>query len=146
MAEDQKVEMQQLLFEENIEVEKQDIPLWKELLETINSLGFDTFLDGDQLQITGQPAMAKDANPTVLLQGIFEAYKSSEQDEAVEIKSKLALSLASGMAIKGGTVLTTEEMEHLIDSLFASSSPQYSPHGKKIIESFTMDEIIKRFS
>jgi DNA mismatch repair protein MutL len=77
---------------------------------------------------------------------IFEGFKLNEQNEDLDIKSKLALSTASGLAIRGGKTLTTTEMEYIIDGLFASNSPQFSPHGKKIIETFSMDEIIKRFS
>lgn len=136
---------QKLMFEERLPVEPQDYPLWKEVMDTFNKLGFEIKLKKDEVIITGQPALSKDQNPVHLLTEIFDVYKVSEQNDAVEIKSKLALSLASGMAVKGGTVLTVEEMEHLVDALFASSTPQYSPQGKKIIETFTMDEIIKRF-
>jgi DNA mismatch repair protein MutL len=146
MLENSKAQSQQLLFEERIKVEPQDISYWNEILEAINELGFDLKLEENEVVIKGQPAQAKDNNPSALLLGIIDSYKTSELDEAVEIKSKLALSLATGMAVKGGSVLTIEEMEHIIDALFASSSPQISPHGKKIIETFTMDEIIKRFS
>ena len=139
-------QVQKLLFTEQIEVEKVDLPLWKEILEGLNDLGFELQLDGNQLEILGQPHQSKEQNPVLLVTQLFESYKLTEQNEELEIKSKLALSLASGMAIKGGTTLTTTEMEHLIDELFASSSPQISPHGKKIIETFSMDEIIKRFS
>lgn len=146
MEEDHNPQIQQLLFEEKIPIEKQDLPVWKEIIDDINSLGFEILLENGEVVIKGQPSSAKDKNPVELLTVIFEAYNHSEQDDTVEIKSKLALTLATGMAIKGGVGLTTEEMEYLIDALFASSSPQYSPHGKKIIETFTMDEIIKRFS
>ena len=144
--EDQQHQTQKLMFEERMPIEVQDVPLWQEVLGSINDLGFELELEENELIITGQPALSKDMNPVSLLTEIFDAYKVSEQDDSVEIKSKLALTLATGMAVKGGTPMTTEEMEHMIDALFASSSPQYSPHGKKIIETFTMDEIIKRFS
>ena len=141
-----KNQVQKLLFTEKFEVEKVDLPIWKEILEDLNDLGFELQLEGHEIEILGQPHQSKEKNPVQLVTQLFESYKLTEQNEELEIKSKLALSLASGMAIKGGTTLTTVEMEHLIDELFASSSPQISPHGKKIIETFSMDEIIKRFS
>jgi DNA mismatch repair protein MutL len=137
---------QKLLFEESIEMESPDIPIWKEILDTVNDLGFEVEIADNVINIKAVPSQAKEQNPVTLLTGIFETYKLSEQEASVEIKTKLALSLAQGMAIRGGVALTTEEMEYIIDALFASSSPQYSPHGKKIIETFSMDEIIKRFS
>ncbi|UKN01942.1 DNA mismatch repair endonuclease MutL [Paracrocinitomix mangrovi] len=140
------IQVQQLLFEERMELEKHDLPMWKEIVESINDLGFDCELEGDVLVIKGQPAVAKDQNPVVLIQGIFDTYQHDEQDESVEIKTKLARSIAANAALKGGTVLTIEEMQYIIDALFASSSPQIAPNGKKIIETFTMDEITKRFN
>ena len=139
-------EVQKLLFAEKLEMEKQDIPVWKEIQPIVNELGFEIEVGKKSIAILGVTVQIKDRNPAELLTQMFETYKLAEQDEAVELKSRLALTVASGMAIRGGKTLTTEEMEHLIDALFASSSPQYSPHGKKIIETFTMDEIIKRFS
>jgi len=146
MKEEGKREVQKLLFEERFEMEKQDVPVWKEILNEINDLGFEISIDENEIVINGQPVVAKDKNPTILITEIFESFKLNEQEEEIEIKSKLASSLASNMATKGGTVLTTEEMEYLIDALFASSSPQITPKGKKIIETFTLDEIFKRFN
>ncbi|MCB9222683.1 MAG: DNA mismatch repair endonuclease MutL [Crocinitomicaceae bacterium] len=139
-------EVQQLLFEERMELEAMDLPIWKEILDDLNALGFDLEIEQNELLIKGQPLAAKDMNPQQLLTELFESYKLSESDEELDISHKLALSLASGMAIKGGNVLNSDEMEHLINELFASSAPQYTPRGKKIIETFTMEEIIKRFS
>ena len=145
MNTDSKNQIQKLLFEEFLEMDKMDIPIWKEILDELNSLGFELKIKGDQLLISGQPHQSKERNPVILLTQIFESYKLTEQDEAIEIKSRLALSVSTGMAIKGGIAMNVEEMENLIDELFASSSPQVSPHGKKIIETFSLDEIIKRF-
>jgi DNA mismatch repair protein MutL len=137
-------EVQQLLFEEELEVNTVDMPIWQEILPELNDLGFDLELTDKKVVIKGKPLAAGENNPQTMLTELFESYKLSEQE--LEMKDKLALSLATGMAIKGGNSLSTEEMEHLINELFASSSPQYSPHGKKIIETITMEEIIKRFN
>ncbi|MEX1003327.1 MAG: DNA mismatch repair endonuclease MutL [Crocinitomicaceae bacterium] len=139
-------EVQKIMFEEKIELDKADLPIWKEILEQINQLGFEVSLAKDEVIISGQPMLSKGKNPVGLLREMVEGYKLSEQNKELDIRDKLALALAKTMAIKGGKVLNTEEMENLIDRLFASSSPQYSPQGKKIIESITMDEITKRFN
>ncbi len=146
MASDAKNEVQKLLFEEKLSIEKADKPFWTEIVDALNELGFELRIEEDEIIVSGQPHLSKQQNPVELVTQIFEAYKLTEQTEDIEIKSRLAMSVASGLAIKGGTSLGVAEMEHLIDELFASSSPQLSPHGKKIIETFSMDEIIKRFS
>lgn len=146
MSADSSNDVQKLLFEEKVILEKKDQTIWKDIEDSILELGFEVKLENEELVVSGIPAIAKDANPGDLLSGILEAYSLSEQDEELEIKSKLALSLASGAATKGGNALNTEEMQYIVDALFASTSPQYSPHGKKIIETFTVEEILKRFN
>lgn len=145
MSEEHQAQTQKLLFEERFEMEKTEIVVWKELLGYLQDFGFDLEMIENDLIIKGVPVEVGESNPTLILGSIFDAYKMNEQEDTVEIKSKLATSLAAGMAVKGGTRLTEEEMDHMIGALFASSSPQYSPKGKKIIETFTLDEITKRF-
>ena len=49
------------------------------------------------------------------------------------IQESLALSMASQAALPVGQILNNEEMEALINSLFACSNVNYTPDGKKII-------------
>ena len=137
---------QKLLFPDEINIDKTDLFLWKELLPELNASGFELSLQNDRLMIDAVPVELEDKNPQRTLTNIFEDFKVNQQNEDVSMNDRLALSMASAMATKGGNKLTTEEMEFIIDALFASSSPQLSPHGKKIIETFTLDEITKRFN
>lgn len=137
---------QKLLFPDEINIDKTDLYLWKELLPELNASGFELSLQNDRLMIDAVPVELEDKNPQRTLTNIFEDFKVNQQNEDLSMKDRIALSMASAMATKGGNKLTTEEMEFIIDALFASSSPQLSPHGKKIIETFTLDEITKRFN
>lgn len=137
---------QKLLFPDEINIDKTDLFLWKELLPELNASGFELSLQNDRLQIEAVPVELEDKNPQRTLTNIFEDFKVNQQNEDVSMNDRVALSMASAMATKGGNKLTTEEMEFIIDALFASSSPQLSPHGKKIIETFSTDEITKRFN
>lgn len=144
--ESDEVRSQKLLFREEIETDKTDLYLWKELLPELNAMGFDVTLDGNKLFIAATPVDLEDKNPQRALVDIFEGFKVNQQNKDLDLKASVALSMASAIATKGGNKLTTEEMQYITDALFASSSPQLSPHGKKIIETFTMDEITKRFN
>ncbi len=139
-----EVKMQKLLFPESIDADKTDKTIWKELVEELNQLGFELSFKGDKIEITGVPVDAKDKNPQQIVNEIFEEYKFSEQE--LEPKAKIAKSMASSLAIRGGNSLNIEEMEYMVDALFATSSPQIAPNGKKIIETFTLEEITKRFN
>lgn len=137
---------QKLLFPDEINMDKTDLFLWKELLPELNASGFELSLQNDRVMIDAVPVELEDKNPLRTLTNIFEDFKVNQQNEDVSLNDRVALSMASAMATKGGHKLTTEEMEFIIDALFASSSPQLSPHGKKIIETFSTDEITKRFN
>ena len=50
-----------------------------------------------------------------------------------EIDKALALSLAQNAAIPHGQVLGNEEMENLVNELFACNNVNYTPTGKTIL-------------
>ncbi|NOQ75572.1 MAG: DNA mismatch repair endonuclease MutL [Crocinitomix sp.] len=145
-AEEVKIESQQLLFAEEITVDKTDLFIWKELSPALNELGFETVIDKSQIIISAVPTSLENKNPQRAIIDVFEGFKVNQQNNDLDLKASVALSMASALATKGGNKLTSEEMQYITDALFASSSPQLSPHGKKIIETFTMDEITKRFN
>lgn len=145
-TDDIKIESQKLLFAEEIEIDKTDLFIWKELSPALNDLGFETELNGGKIVISAVPTTLEDKNPQRALIDIFEGFKVNQQNNELDLKASVALSMASALATKGGNKLTSEEMQYITDALFASSSPQLSPHGKKTIETFTMDEITKRFN
>lgn len=140
------IKSQKLLFAEEVEPDKTDLYLWKELLPELNQLGFEVSLEANKIVISAVPVDLEGKNPQRTLVDIFEDYKVNEQSSDMNLKERVALAMASAMATRGGNKLTTEEMQYITDALFASSSPQLSPHGKKIIETFSMDEITKRFN
>ena len=49
------------------------------------------------------------------------------------------------MAIKSGKNLSQEEMNSIIDELFACKMPYSTPNGKPTITTFSSDELDKRF-
>lgn len=140
-----KVKSQQLLFPEELEIDKTERIFWQDLLPTLQAVGFDLSIEQNSLHITAVPVELKDKNPQRVLIDLMEEFRHSEQTD-LDMQTKTVSGIASAMAIRGGTKLNSEEMTFIIDALFASSSPQISPRGKKIIESFSMDELTKRFN
>lgn len=140
------VESQKLLFTEEIEIDKTEVSSWKDLIPELNHAGFELELNQQKIVIHAVPVRLEEQNPQRTLVDIFENYQENQQKNDLNMEASIALSMASAMAIKGGKKLTADEMEYLTDALFASTSPQLSPHGKKIIETFTIEEITKRFN
>ena len=58
-----------------------------------------------------------------------------------EINKELALSLARHAAIPYGQVLGNEEMENLVNGLFACENVNYSPDGKPVLCILQQEEI-----
>lgn len=143
-SEGNQIKTQKLLFPETLEIEKTDMPVWSELLPQLNEMGFDVEMEKTELAISGVPVEAKDKNPKEIIIAIFESFKASEQE--ADASDRVALSMASSLAIRGGNSLNTDEMDYIVDALFATSSPQIAPNGKKIIETITIEELTKRFN
>ena len=62
-----------------------------------------------------------------------------------EINNRLALALARNASIVPGQVLSNDEMEALVDSLFACATPNYTPDGKVIITILEQENIERLF-
>ena len=71
--------------------------------------------------------------------------KSNGKSIGNEIHEMLSLTLAKAAAIPYGEMLNIDAMERLIESLFSTSMPNYTPDGKTIVTVFSNDEIFKRF-
>ena len=76
---------------------------------------------------------------------MLECANNKGKNLSAEIHEKLALTLARAASIPYGEYLNDDAMEKLIDSLFSTSMPNYTPDGKTIISVLSNDEILKRF-
>jgi len=77
---------------------------------------------------------------------LLEEYKTSPVDARSKAKEQIAASLAKASAMDYGTNLKQEEVDHLIDNLFACATPNFSPDGKKVLTIISTDDIEKSFS
>ncbi|MGZ4056527.1 MAG: DNA mismatch repair endonuclease MutL, partial [Bacteroidia bacterium] len=131
---------QQELFPKTIEFNTLDFELVKELHSEIQSLGFDISEFGkNTFVIHGVPADTADHDSAALLEGLIENYKQNLLELRSDKRENLARSMARNMAIKSGKALTQEEMNNLIDQLFACKMPYSTPIGKPTITTFSSD-------
>lgn len=136
---------QQLLFPRTVMLNPIDEALMVELLPQINALGFNINHFGKQtFIINGLPAEFHLDNEKKLIEEIIESFKYSS--DGVKNKNiQLAKVLSKETAIKSGTKLTPDEMNSLIDELFACSEPNLSPEGKPCIKVLSLTEITEMF-
>ena len=63
-----------------------------------------------------------------------------------EIQEQLALTLARASAVVYGQVLSPAEMATLIDDLFATATPSFTPDGRTVLATLREEEIEKLFN
>jgi len=139
-----KIPSQKLLFPEMIELNAPDFVTFVEIKQAINKLGFETEEFGkNSIIVNGTPETVKNSDIKTIIDEILEEYKSLESDTSLKMVDKLARSLARASAIPYGKVLENEEMQILVDQLFACANPNYSPVGKPVINIIRTEEIEK---
>ena len=137
---------QQTLFPQSVTLNAADFELLRQLLPDIRALGFDIREFGKNTVIVdGIPAELPNANEHELLEKLLEGYKNNLAILKVDKRDNLARSLARNTAIKTGTRLSLDEMNLLIDQLFACQMPNIALNGNPVIITFTLAELLAKF-
>lgn len=137
---------QKLLFPESIEFSTDDFQLYRELMDEIQKLGFETSVFGkNSIVIHSVPSDATSSNYTHLMEGLLEQYKKNLSELKLEQSENLLRSIAKNISLKRGRFLSTEEMDSLVDELFACEMPYHLPNGKPIIITYSLSDLDKQF-
>ena len=133
----QTARTQRVLFPEVIEFSAADNVVMQRLLPDLSLIGFEVSdLGGGSYAVNGVPAGSEGLSPTVLVRNIVA--DAAEHDTAGgtvaddTLHAAMALSMARHTAIPQGQVLSNEEMERLVNELFACSNVNYTPDGHTI--------------
>ena len=134
---------QQQLFPQDVTFSASDAELVRELIGELKAVGFNIDnREGNTFVINGMPA---DMNENEDVSGFLDSMIESYRNNQIRIKNNkninLAYAMAKNMAIKQGQVLTYEEMQEIINSLFACEVPYQSPSGKPTVTIIKPDEL-----
>lgn len=137
---------QQLLFAQTIELSASDFTLLKELHPIVQRMGFSIqLLSGNTAMINGVPADIDIGNEQEVIISMLHQYQDLSQKINLEVRERLAIAFATKAAIPRGKNLKYEEMEALVDQLFACEQPYLDPLKKPTIVYLSLDEIESRF-
>ena len=137
---------QQLLFAQTIELSASDFTLLKELHPIVQRMGFSIqLLSGNTAMINGVPADIDIGNEQEVIISMLHQYQDLSQKINLEVRERLAIAFATKAAIPRGKKLKYEEMEALVDQLFACEQPYLDPLKKPTIVYLSLDEIESRF-
>ena len=141
-----KAETQKQLFPQTIELPAADATLLKQILADINILGYDIQEFGQAtFVIHGVPSDLKAGNEQAAIEQLLEQYKHNAKQLKLNKRENLARSLARNAAIRMGQKMTIEEMQNLVDKLFACETPFVAPNGKPTFVKYHIEEIEKQF-
>lgn len=136
----------QSLFPQQVSLSTADFTLMMEMEKEIRALGFQFEVFGkNTVVVTGMPAEAAGKSEKELLEGLLEQFKQNQASLSVPLEDNLARSLARRAAIKPGQALSPEEMLSLVERLFSSHNPNYSPDGSTTFFIFETSKIETHF-
>jgi DNA mismatch repair protein MutL len=145
----QRAQSQRLLFPIVVELSLAEKSAVVSGRDYFNAFGFD-------LQDFGGQSVAVSSIPAAGFlkeSGIEEAvreivgYLLEEKDPKIlsQPQFRYAAAFACGSAIKAGQELKQEEMNSLLNSLFATENPYICPHGRPTLVRISLDELRRRF-
>jgi len=95
---------------------------------------------------------------SIVIEGIPDVFKGLEKDSFIEILEELKetktlpdkfhnllKTIACKAAVKSGDPLTVEEMNRLLDELFACENSFFCPHGRPAVIKTTFEELERKF-
>lgn len=138
---------QQLLFPVNCVFSPADAEMMHEMMDDLRRLGFTIEPMGSSrttFVISATPPDVKESELQTIFEQMIMDFKSSMMQKFSDRDRIVCLSLARQMAIRPGTHLKPEEMQHIIAELFSCQSPNISPSGKKIMHIISDTDIEER--
>ena len=112
----------------------------------MEGLGFElTDLGARNYAVNAIPAGLEGINPIEMIRDMVVTAMEKGAGLRDEINEALALSLARNAALPYGQVLGNDEMENLVNALFACPNVNYTPNGRKILVILSQDELEQQF-
>lgn len=137
---------ERLIFPETVKLTPVESSALTASAGEIIAAGFDISDLGDgSFAINALPAGTETLNATELLKDVL-AETDGKTGIKEEIDKHIALVLARHAAISVGSELGDKEMGGMIDELFATSSPKYTPDGKLVVAIIPQEKIEGLFS
>ena len=143
-AEGQAITRQRILFPQTIQLSAVDSEVITELSDDLDSLGFEiSDMGSGTFVINAVPSNMPAGEIIDFIDGLLEDFKKDRADSTDDQRIKLARIIAGNMAVKTAQTLKVEEMQQLIDELFACQVPDIGPDGTRVLRIIQVHEIDK---
>ncbi len=137
---------QGLLFPDMLQLPPSESVVLEHIADDLHTLGFDlSVLGGGSFSVNAVPSGTEGLNPAETVRGIVRSSMEKECNAEEDVRHYIALSLARNAAIAQGQVLSNEEMEALVDDLFACRNPNRTPDGKVVMAILEQGDLERLF-
>ena len=133
---------QKVLFPEVFQLSASEQVVLKRVWEELTYLGFEiTDMGNGNYAIVAVPSDAIDTNVVSLMHDMLNTASENGTSIKDEINRVVALTLARNTAIPYGQVLNNDEMDNIVNGLFACSNMNFTPEGRNILCILKQQEI-----
>lgn len=134
------------LFPVTMDLSATDHALLVGILPELTAMGFRLEpLSGRSFAVNALPAECVDEEPVGMIEHLLEQVKNERGTLKTERHATLARGMARSMAQRMVRQPGTAEMHDLIDRLFACEMPYFTPGGKPVLITYTLNELDERF-
>ncbi len=137
---------QHILLPQSITLTHEDAQLLAEWKNHFEEIGFDIRDFGNNtFVIHAVPADCKNLPSGELFEAVLESLKTNSRYPRTTDKINLIRALSRKLSVKKGRKLHQEEMNLMVEHLFACKVPDISPDGKPTMILITFEELMKKF-
>ena len=117
------------------------------LLPALHTLGVTVEpFGGSSFLVRGLPAHWRDVDPQTLLADLAaNAESNAPSPVQIELEEMLVRRICKKLAVKGGQILSREEMERLVQDLERTENPRTCPHGRPTIIQISLEQLAHQF-
>jgi DNA mismatch repair protein MutL len=138
---------QQLLFPLTLNFTTHELSVLTEIQPALFQVGFDFQVDSHQsILVSGIPVQTQESEVKSVFERLIQEILLGIPDSSFSQNDFLAKTLAKSMAVKNGTYLSQDEIENLVNGLFACKDSSFSPFQKPIFISISVNDLDKKFS
>lgn len=133
---------QKVLFPEVFQLSASEQVVLKRVWDELTYLGFEiTDMGNGNFAIVAVPSDAIDTNVVSLMHDMLNTASENGTSIKDDINRVVALTLARNTAIPYGQVLNNDEMDNIVNGLFACSNMNFTPDGRNILCILKQQEI-----
>jgi DNA mismatch repair protein MutL len=145
-SETRKADTQKILYPAEILLTPEDTEFLISAEPSLRSLGFDIEItENASLIIKGIPSHLSDVNAKELIETILIQIKDDSSFLSESVNENLCDVLAKKASLNFAKPLAYEELQYIVNQLFACRMPNFTHDGRKIVEIIHFDAIEKLF-